>query len=137
QATITRVARRDPNATYHRMTVAELAASAPNIDWTSNVSSAKLAGSAPINVSQPQFVAEVNKQITSTPIDDWKAYFRWHLVNQFSNTLSAPFVNEAFRFRGTVLTGQKEQQPRWKRCVQQADNILGEALGQAYVEKRF
>jgi predicted metalloendopeptidase len=137
QATITRVARRDPNATYHRMTVAELAASAPNIDWTAYVSSAKLTGSDPINVSQPKFVEEVNKQIASTPLDDWKAYLRWHLVNQYATTLSAPFVTEDFHYHGTVLNGQQEMQPRWKRCVARADQVLGEALGQAYVERKF
>jgi predicted metalloendopeptidase len=137
QPMLTRVARRDPNATYHRMTVGELAASAPNIDWASYVSAAKLSNSDPINVSQPQFVAEVNRQIAATPAADWKAYLRWHLINEYGTTLSKPFVDEQFHFRGTVLTGQKEQQPRWKRCVARADQILGEALGQAYVERRF
>jgi len=137
QATLTRVARRDPNATYHRMTVADLAALAPNIDWTSYVRVAKLTSSDPINVSQPAFVAEVNKQIVSTPAADWKAYLRWHLINAYAATLSAPFVAEDFHYKGTVVTGQKVMQPRWKRCVARADNVLGEALGQAWVERRF
>jgi len=133
EATLTRVARRDPNATYHRMTVAELAASTPNIDW----SGVKLSSSDPINVSQPKFVEEINRQIAATPISEWKAYLRWHLLNGYATTLSSPFVNADFHFHGTVLNGQPDQQPRWKRCVAGADRILGEALGQAYVERRF
>jgi len=134
---LTRVARRDPAATYHRMTIAELAASAPNIDWNAYVASANLKSSDPINVTQPKFVALVNHQITDTPLADWKAYLRFHLVNEYAPTLSSAFVNADFQFRGGALTGQKEQQPRWKRCVARADAVLGEALGQAYVEKKF
>ena len=136
-ASLTRVERRDPLATYHRMTVAELAASAPNIDWNANLASAHLKPGDPINVSQPKFVALVNNQITDTPLADWKAYLRFHWVNTWAPTLSSPFVNASFQFFGTTLTGQQNQQPRWKRCVARADNILGEALGQAYVDKKF
>jgi len=136
-ATLTRVERRDPNATYHRMSVAELAASAPNIDWTSYFATAKLKSTDPVNLSQPKFLAELNKQITETPLDTWKAYLRWHLASSFASSLSSPFVNADFAYRGTALNGQKENQPRWKRCVARADQLLGEALGQAYVEKKF
>jgi predicted metalloendopeptidase len=136
-ATITRVARRDPNATYHRMTVAELAAADPNIDWTTYASAAKLASGDAINVSQPKFVDAMNREISATPIGDWKAYLRWHLLNEYASTLSSPFANADFHFHNTVLNGQETQQPRWKRCVAASDRILGEALGQAYVERKF
>jgi endothelin-converting enzyme/putative endopeptidase len=51
--------------------------------------------------------------------------------------LPATFVDENFRFYGTILTGAKELRPRWKRCVQATDGDLGEALGQAYVKEAF
>src|SRR2546429_7802814 len=70
-------------------------------------------------------------------MEDWKNYLRWQLVEAAAPGLSEKFVAEDFEFRGKTLTGAKEIQPRWKRCVQSTDRHLGEALGQAYVEKYF
>jgi len=70
-------------------------------------------------------------------LDDWRTYFRWHVVNAAAPSLPERFVTEEFEFRGRTLTGAKEIQPRWRRCVQATDRALGEALGQVYVEKYF
>ena len=67
----------------------------------------------------------------------WKTYLRWHLVHASAPQLSSPFVNENFEFYGKTLQGQQELKPRWKRCTEYVDDDLGEALGQAYVEKYF
>ncbi|MBV9496264.1 MAG: M13 family metallopeptidase [Acidobacteria bacterium] len=136
-ASMTRVEQRDPNALYNRMPVTQLAGITPAINWPLYFRQMGVASLPSINVAQPKFFAEVNRQLTSTSLDDWKTYLRWHLLTAEASTLSSPFVNENFRFRSTVLTGQKEQQPRWKRCVARADQLLGEALGQAYVDKKF
>src|SRR4029077_21119798 len=90
-----------------------------------------------INVAQPDFFKALDAQLTTTPIDDWKVYLRWHLLNSSASALPEAFVTEEFDFRGKTLTGAKEIQPRWKRCVQAADRRLGEALGKLYVEKYF
>ena len=79
------------------------------------------------------FSKEINAQLTSTPMADWKSYLRYHLANSRAPYLSSAFVNENFDFYRKYLRGAKELQPRWKRCVQYVDDQLGEALGQEYV----
>ena len=90
-----------------------------------------------MNVGQPDFFKAVDGLLSSVPLDNWKVYLRWHLLNSSAALLSSPFEQEDFNFNGKVLSGTKEMQPRWKRCVQSTDGNLGEALGQFYVEKTF
>ena len=68
---------------------------------------------------------------------NWKAYLRWHLVNANASYLSSAFVDADFDFFGKTLSGAQQLQPRWRRCVNYVDNDLGEALGQAYVQRAF
>ena len=90
-----------------------------------------------INVGQPDFFKALDAKLTATPLANWKTYYRWHLLNSAAPELPEKFVAEEFEFRGKTLTGAKEIQPRWKRCVQATDRYLGEALGQVYVRRYF
>ena len=137
QASMTRVEMRDPNAVYNRMTLAELNTLAPAFDWQRYLQTVGAPSIQSINLAQPKFIAAVSQELTATPIDDWKAYLRWHLLSKTANTLPKAFDDENFRFRGTFLLGQKEQLPRWQRCVSRVNQQIGEALGQAYVEQKF
>jgi putative endopeptidase len=137
KASMTNVQQRDPQAIYHRMTAAELEAMAPHVAWSQYVDAAGLPPIHSLNVAQPLFLKEVDRQITTAPLDDWKTYLRWHLIDHSASALTKDLSSERFRFYGTVLQGQKQQLPRWQRCVVFADNSMGEALGQAYVEKKF
>jgi putative endopeptidase len=128
---------RDPDKTYHKMTLTELKALTPDFSWESYFKAVGHPDLKEINVGQPDFFKALDGQLTATPIADWKTYLRWHLVNSAASGLSEKFVNEEFDFRGKTLTGAKEIQPRWKRCVQATDRHLGEALGQVYVQKYF
>jgi len=128
---------RDPDKTYHKMTLADLKTLTPAFSWESYFKAAGHAELKAINVGQPDFFKSLDAQLAATPIEDWKTYLRWHLVNSAAPGLSEKFVNEEFDFRGKTLTGAKEIQPRWKRCVQATDRALGEALGQVYVQKYF
>jgi putative endopeptidase len=128
---------RDPNKTYHRMKMAELKEMTPDFSWESYFNALGHPELKEINVGQPDFFKALNAQLTATPIGDWKTYFRWHLLNASAPGLPEAFVAEEFEFRGKTLTGAKEIQPRWKRCVQATDRSLGEALGQIYVQKYF
>ncbi|HEY6946811.1 MAG TPA: M13 family metallopeptidase [Candidatus Acidoferrum sp.] len=128
---------RDPDKTYHKMTRAELKTLTPTFSWASYFKAVGHPELNDINVGQPDFFKALDAQLTSTPIADWKTYLRWHLVSTAAPGLSEKFVNEDFDFRGKTLTGAKEIQPRWKRCVQATDRNLGEALGQVYVQKYF
>ena len=128
---------RDPDKTYHKMTVAELKALTPGFSWESYFKAVGHPELKQINVAQPDFFKALDAQLTATSIADWKTYLRWHLVNSAAPGLAEKFVNADFDFRGKTLTGAKEIQPRWKRCVQSTDRNLGEALGQLYVQKYF
>jgi endothelin-converting enzyme/putative endopeptidase len=90
-----------------------------------------------VNVTQPAFYKEVEHQLATRPIDDWKVYLRWHLAHAKAPFLSSAFVQANFEFYSKYLRGVTEMQPRWKRCVRYVDQDLGEALGQVFVEKTF
>ncbi|MDQ3920361.1 MAG: M13 family metallopeptidase, partial [Acidobacteriota bacterium] len=134
---VTRVQRRNPEANYHKMIKADLIKLAPDFDWGRYLVNVGLPQVDAVNVGQPDYIKAATKLLTTIPVDDWKTYLRWHLVNAASSTLSSKFVEESFNFNGKYLTGAQEMQPRWKRCVGATDRALGEALGQLYVQKTF
>ena len=133
---MTRVQMRDPNANYHKMTAAELAQLAPGFNWPGFFAGEGRSDISTINVQNPVFLRSVDSSLTSAPLDDWKAYLRWKVVDAAAASLSSAFVNEDFRFSST-LSGAKEMLPREKRCARATDNGLRDALGQAYVAQYF
>ena len=137
ESSLTRVQRRDPEANYHPMTKAQLIELTPDFDWGRYFRNINLTEVGKVNVGQPDFFKAVDKILRNTPIDDWKIYLRWHLVNAASNTLSSKFVQESFDFNGKYMQGTTEMLPRWKRCVASTDRAMGEALGELYVAKTF
>ncbi|HEX6504211.1 MAG TPA: M13 family metallopeptidase [Terriglobales bacterium] len=137
QASLERVKMRDPKNRDHKMKVSELAALAPNLDIQRFVASSNSPSFTEINVVPPDFFQQVNSALASVPIQDWKSYLRWQAVHASAAVLSDPFVREDFEFFGRYLSGQQELQPRWKRCVRLTDDLLGEALGQPYVDETF
>ena len=136
-ASMSRVDRRDPHKLVHKMKVSDLAQLAPNFDWTAYYREMHYPDFPILNVDVPDFIKELNTLLTSEPIDSWKTYLRFHVADISSPYLSSKFVEENFEFYRKYLRGAKEQQPRWKRCVQYVDYDLGEALGQVYVAKVF
>jgi len=137
EASLDNVALRDPAATDHNTTLAQLQAMAPHVDWAAYFTSRQLPTDVDLNVDEPKFMQEVDRQMQQTPLADWKIYLKWHLLNSVANSLSAPFVEEQFAFNGQYLAGVTEMKPRWKRCVESTDQLYGEALGKKYVEKYF
>ena len=135
QARLSRVELRDPKATDHAMSLAELKALAPHFDWDADFRALGVPASGHINVPQPKLVQAFDALLASASIDDWRTYLRWHLLNTEAPYLSAAFDNLRFGFAGTTLTGAKEQRPRWQRCVIATDGLLGEALGHEYVDR--
>jgi putative endopeptidase len=131
------VSRRDPNKIYHKMTPAELQALTPQFEWPKYFAGIGAPPIYALNVTEPDFFKALGQVLASTPIDEIKAYLRWQLAHASAPLLPTAFVEENFRFYGTVLTGAKELRPRWKRCVQYTDGDLGEALGQAFVKETF
>jgi len=137
KASMDRVARRDPNAIYHMMTVAQLGSLTPFIDWNRYLDGIGSPKVESLDVNVPDFYSALQKTVDATDLDTLKAYMKWHIVHKWADQLSTPFVDENFAFYGKALTGAKELRPRWKRCVDMVDRGLGEALGQKYVESTF
>ncbi len=137
KASLTRVERRDPYKQKHKMTVPELYKVAPDFDWNAFFAGSGVPKFEILNVSWPGFFQDVNAQITSASLDDWKTYLRWHVAHARAPFLSSAFVNANFEFYRKYLRGATELQPRWKRCVQYTDGDLGDALGQVYVRMTF
>jgi putative endopeptidase len=136
-ASMARAQMRDPHAVWHKMTLPQLQGLAPAFPWEAYFRERNAPQFSAINVAQPDFFKEANRLLTEALIDQWKSYLRWHLIHASANELSDAFVQENFNFYGAKLSGSKEIQPRWKRCVQSVNRNLGEALGQVYVEKYF
>ena len=137
EASLDDVALRDPSAIDHNTTFAQLQAMAPHMDWVEYFKRKQIPQDVDMNVDQPKFMQELDRQLQQTPLADWKVYLKWHLLNSTAGSLSAAFVEEDFAFNGKYLSGTTEMKPRWKRCAESTDQYLGEALGKKYVEKYF
>ncbi|MDO7854274.1 M13 family metallopeptidase [Hymenobacter convexus] len=136
KASKSRVDLRDPYANYNKMTVAEANAAYPNLALPLQLKENGLAAAKEVIVGQPDFMKEVSAALQQEPLADQKQYLRWHLVSGVTAALPKAFGDEAFAF-SKVLTGAKQQQPRWKRMLASTDGALGEAFGQLYVDKAF
>jgi len=137
EAFLDNVTLRDPAATDHNTTFAQLASMTPHFDWAEYFEHKKLPHDVDLNVDQPKYMAELDRQLQQTALLDWKTYLKWHVLNASVGALPAPFVEEDFAYFGHYLGGAAELKPRWKRCVEASDRLLGEALGKKYVEKYF
>jgi putative endopeptidase len=139
KASMTRVERRDPDKTYNKTTIEELKAQYPNINWQGYFESTGVDKKNPtvIVVSQPLFFAELDRLMTTTDIKTTRNYLKWKAISNASGSLSNKFSEEAFRFYGSVLTGSKEQKPRWKRSVNASNGAIGELVAQEYVKVAF
>ncbi len=137
KAAMDRTLRRDPKTRDHKMTVAEIAAAAPNFDLNLYFADSGAPQFTSLNVGNPDFFKQVNDQLNTVPLDDWKIYLAWRTINEYAPLLGKAFVEEDFLFNGKFMSGQQEMEPRWKRCVKATDASLGMALGQLYVDRTF
>jgi putative endopeptidase len=115
----------DPVLTEHVMSVAQLAELAPRIDWAAYIADAKLAP-VELNVAEPKFLVQLNKELAATPLATWKLYLEWHLLDAAAPWLSKPFVDEL----GALP-------PRAARCTELTETLFPEAVGKKYVERYF
>jgi putative endopeptidase len=136
KAQYARVELRDPYKTYNKYAVKDLATLTPGIDWSWMLDQAKIKGADSIIVSNPNYLRTVDVLLSALPMDDWKTYLKWNLLNNTAAYLSADFRKQDFRLR-QVLTGQKEMTPRWQFVSGLIDQQLGDQLGQLYVSKYF
>lgn len=137
-SSMTRTELRDPFKTYNKVTLADLDALTPSIKWTEMMNMMNVHGKYDYLVlGQPDFLKELEVQMKSNSLANWKIYLQWNLLNLAGNVLSNDLVMQDFYFNNQVLNGQKAIQPRWKRMVSLCDGLVGDALGQLYVAKYF
>jgi len=137
-ASLDRVQRRDPKNTLHTMPLTELQALTPNFSWRKYAVSAEAPKFQVLNVSVPDYLKAMDRAVASpaeTPA--LKAYLRWHVLHESADLLPKAFADAEFDFFSRTLTGQQQPPPRWRRCVTETDQYLGEALGKAFVEEVF
>jgi putative endopeptidase len=131
------VTRRDPQKIYNKRTLAELKSATPDFDWEDYFKRVNAPAVPFYIVSEPRILSALEEQIKSRSEDDWKAYLRWWAIHRAAPFLGKDFVQANFDFFSTALTGTPQMLPQWRRCVSAADRMLGEALGQAYVNIAF
>ncbi|MGA2260751.1 MAG: M13 family metallopeptidase [Acidobacteriota bacterium] len=137
KASLTRVDNRDPQKTYNKMTLAELAKLTPAFGWKGYFDQLGVKQVPDLNVRQPQFLKAFAEMSATVPAEQWRAYLRWRVINAMANSLTKAFQDEVFAFDGNVLNGVPQQEERWKRVQAATDRSLGEALGQLFVKKAF
>src|SRR5882757_8184990 len=136
KASMDRTLRRDPKKRDHKMPRDQAVALAPNFNLNLYFTSVSAPAFSDLNVANPDFFKDVNTLLDTESLDAWKTYATWHLLNSAAPWLSKAWVDDNFKMR-QYLSGQAQIQDRWKRCVDETDSSLGEALGQKYVEVAF
>ena len=141
KSTLDRVAQREPKNSYHVYTVAELISLAPGFNWQDYFQKtgapAFAAPTQTLNVTYPPYFREMESQIVQASLDDWKAFLTWNVLRSSSLRLPTAFVDEGFRFYGKTLFGQKQNEPRWKRCTGEVNQSLRDLVGKKFVEATF
>ncbi len=132
----TNVELRDPQTNYNKLAVADLDKNMPVVSWSVFLNDMGVKADS-LNVGQPAYYAKLNELLKTVPLDTWKAYLKFHLIDDAAPALSSDFVNARFEYTGKALNGQQQIKPRWERIYRSVDNNVGEALGQLYVKKYF
>jgi len=126
----------DPAATDHKMTFAQLQQLTPHIDWIGYFDAAKLPR-VDLNVAEPKFLQQVDKELSATSVAVWKSYLAWRLLDSAAPFLSRPFVDESADFSEAFLKGATEKKPRAVSCLESTDELFGEPLARKYVALHF
>jgi putative endopeptidase len=133
----TRTQNRDRWATYNRFGLQDLYAAAPDVSWSRYLAAAGIAAPDTLIVRQPSYLDGMNRIVRDTPLQTWREYLTFRLLDESASFLSAELADARFAFRGTVLVGLQEPSPRWRRGLNFADDAMGDALGRLYVERHF
>ena len=128
---------RNPEENYHKMTPADLTRKhTPLIDWQRRLAAMSLRPDVVI-VGQPEFFTALNRLLTKTPVPVLKDYLRLQLVSIYAAFLNKAWAEEDFEFNGKVLSGQKQQRPRWKRVLDSQEIAMGMVTGKIFVQEYF
>ncbi len=122
---------------YNPVKQADIEAAYPGVDWTALLTAAGVQDQKELIMAHPSAIVGTGKLLVSESLESWKDYLLLHTLKGAAPLLPKAFVNENFAFNGTALSGQPENQPRWKRGVDATTGALGEAVGKLYVAKYF
>ncbi|WP_395063284.1 M13 family metallopeptidase [Flavobacterium sp.] len=128
---------RNTAALYNKYATTDLKTLMPDFDWSAMLKNAGLDKEKNIVVSQIEYTKNLNNIIKNTPIDTWKTYLKWSLINDKANSLTTALDTQNFEFYGKTLYGKEAQEEDWKRAVNTVNGGLGEIVGKVYVEKHF
>ncbi len=137
KASRSKVELRNPAENYHKMTIDEFMKEYAGINWKGFFQQIGVPTIQELSVAQPENLKEVIKIFNEASVEDEKAYMEWNLIDAAASYLSDEISQQNFEFYGRVLSGRQEQSPRWKRAVSSVNGLLGEAVGQMYVQKYF
>jgi Predicted metalloendopeptidase len=134
EKSLSRVERRNPERTCNKMDLASLKAITPIFNWDNYLVSIEAPAIDSLNVGMPEYMAGLNQNIESTPLESIKDYLRWKVITNSAPYMGDEFVQEDFNFFNSYLYGQVVMQPRWRRVLDMTSGCLGEAIGQLYVK---
>ncbi|MFT6167336.1 MAG: putative endopeptidase [Vicingaceae bacterium] len=137
KVSMTRVERRDPDLTYNKLNKEDLATLTSNIDWEAYFKIVGLNNVENVIVGQLEFMKGLNNLLATVPLQDWKTYSRWKLVDAYASDLSSDFVNQNFDFYSRTLSGTEVIKSREERALRKVNGSLGELVGKAFVERHF
>ncbi len=136
RATLTKEESRDPSRMYNKKSIEQLQSLAADINWDSYFEQLGVNVDSVI-VTEPEFIKACQKIFEADRWNDIQAYLKWTAIQGAAPYLSNAFVAEAFEFNSKYLRGIEKLRPRWKRVLGVTDNLLGDAIGQLYVDKAF
>lgn len=128
---------RDPEDTYNRMTTAEVNKLLGPVKWRLAAGAMGLSDQSEFVVRQPPYFAALGKMFKDTPVEHWRDYLTFHVVDAYASDLSEDIERKHFAFHKTAISGISEQEPLWKRGVNTTGSVTGELVGQLYVEQHF
>lgn len=137
KASLSQVAMRDPNNQYHFVSLDAAAKATPNFDWKQFFEAQNADVRRGFSLSEPSFFKAFNRLLADAPIAQWRAYLRFHVVDDAAPYLARRFRDNRFAFYGKTLNGQPEQKARWKQVLDAVNTAMGQALGQLYVARYF
>ncbi len=133
----TKTENRDPVKTYNKMSAAEMGEALSDFNWATYSQACGIDGETDFVTRQPSYLEALGKLYGEFELDDWKNYLRFHVIDSFASSLTEELEQQHFAFHSTAISGVTEQEPLWKRGVNITGSVLGELVGQLYVEKHF
>lgn len=128
---------RETSKLYNKYEIKNLKTLMPDFDWNAMLAKAGIANQKIVVVSQVEYTKSLNNIIKNTPLDTWKTYLKWSLINNTASHLTTSLDKANFEFYGKTLYGTEKQEDDWKRAVNAVNGSLGEVVGKVYVEKHF